>query len=80
MYEVEFLDGQVAEYSVNIIAENMYTQCNAEGNQYLLLNEVIDWRRDNNTAVACNDMYVYSHNSIDIIMEVLTLSSHLALP
>jgi hypothetical protein len=25
-------------------------------------------------------MYVYSHNSIDIIMEVLTLSSHLALP
>jgi hypothetical protein len=25
-------------------------------------------------------MYVYSRNNIDIIMEVLTLSSHLALP
>jgi hypothetical protein len=80
MYEVEFPDGQVAEYSVNIIAENMYTQCDAEGNQYLLLNEIIDWRRNNNNAVACNDMYVYSRNNIDIIMEVLTLSSHLALP
>jgi hypothetical protein len=80
MYEVEFPDGQVAEYSVNIIAENMYTQCDAEGNQYLLLNEIIDWRRNNNNAVACNDMYVYSCNNIDIIMEVLTLSSHLALP
>jgi hypothetical protein len=31
MYEIEFLDGQVAEYSVNVIAENMYTQCDAEG-------------------------------------------------
>jgi hypothetical protein len=45
MYEVEFPDGQVAEYSVNIIAENMYThQCDAEGNQYLLLNKIIDWK------------------------------------
>jgi hypothetical protein len=32
-YEEEFPYGQVAEYSENIIAENMYTQCDAEGNQ-----------------------------------------------
>jgi hypothetical protein len=43
-YKVEFLAGQVHKYSENIIAENMYTQCNAEGKQYLLLNEVIgEW-------------------------------------
>ena len=44
-YEVEFPDRQVAEYSANVIAENMYTQCDAEGNQYLLLDEIIDWKR-----------------------------------
>jgi hypothetical protein len=62
-YEVEFLDGQIPEYSVNVIAENMYTQCNTEGNQYLLLNESTDWRKDDSTAVTCDDMYVYSHNN-----------------
>jgi hypothetical protein len=62
-YEVEFLDGQVAEYSVTAIAENMYTQCNAEGNQHLLLDKIIDWRKDDKTTVTHNDMYVFSHNN-----------------
>jgi hypothetical protein len=63
MHEVEFPDGQVAEYSANAIAENMYAQCNAEGNQYLLLNETIDWRKDDSTTVTHDDMYIYSHNN-----------------
>ena len=41
-YEVEFPDGQTTEYSANIIAENMYAQCDTEGNQYLLLKEIVD--------------------------------------
>ena len=48
---------------MNVIAENMYTQCDAEGNQYLLLNEIIDWRKDDSTTVTRDDMYVYSHNN-----------------
>jgi hypothetical protein len=63
MYEVELPDRQVAEYSANVIAENMYTQCNAEGNQYLLLDKIINWRRDNNATDARDDMYVYSLNN-----------------
>ena len=31
-YIVEFLDGLEAEYSENVIAENMWTQCDVEGN------------------------------------------------
>jgi hypothetical protein len=47
MYEVKFPDRQMAHYSANVIAENMYSQCDAEGNQYLfLLDEIIDWHRD----------------------------------
>jgi hypothetical protein len=41
----------------------MYTQCHAVGNQYLLLDKIIDWRKDNSTAFASDDMYVYSHNN-----------------
>jgi hypothetical protein len=61
-YEVEFPDGQVTEYSVNIIAENMYTQCDTEGNQYLLLDEIIDWQKDESKAVKPEDKFVHSHN------------------
>ena len=60
-YEVEFPDGQVAEYSANVIAENMYTQCDTEGNQYLLLDEIVDWQSDE-TATKLEDKYVYSCN------------------
>ena len=31
-YEVEFIDGMTERYSANIMAENIYSQCNLEGN------------------------------------------------
>jgi hypothetical protein len=34
MYTVEFADGAKAEYSANVIAENMWAQCDIDGNQY----------------------------------------------
>jgi hypothetical protein len=40
----------------------MYTQCNTEGNQYLLLNEIIDWQKDESKAVKPEDKFVHSHN------------------
>ena len=33
MYVVAFPDGREAEYSANVIAENMLSMCDAEGNQ-----------------------------------------------
>jgi hypothetical protein len=38
------------------------TQCDTEGNQYLLLDEIIDWQKDESAAVKKEDKYVYSHN------------------
>jgi hypothetical protein len=32
-YEIEFPDGRSDEYTANVIAENMYAQCDAEGRQ-----------------------------------------------
>jgi hypothetical protein len=62
MYKVEFPDGQIVEYSANVIAENMYSQCDAEGNQYLLLGKIINWHRDDSQAIKIVGKYVYSVN------------------
>ena len=41
-YQVEFAGGKVTELTANTIAESMYTQCDADGNKYLLLNLLLD--------------------------------------
>jgi hypothetical protein len=45
-YEIEFPDGHSDEYTVNVIAENMYAQCDAEGRQYKLVEGNIDHKTD----------------------------------
>ena len=57
VYEVEFPDGEVAEYAANVIAENMYAQCDAEGNQFQLLEAISDHKSDGH-AVQMADAYV----------------------
>ena len=46
MYEVEFPDGDVAAYTANIIAENLYSQVDEEGKQYLMLDCIVDHKSD----------------------------------
>ena len=36
-YNVEFQGGETTELAANIIAESLYPQCDANGNNYLLL-------------------------------------------
>jgi len=57
VYEVQFPDGHTEEFSANTIAENIYSQVDEEGNQYLLLNEVIDHHRDG-LAIAIDDKWI----------------------
>ena len=53
VYNVEFSDGENAELGANIIAEFMYAKCDTEGNQYRLMDHIVDHRKDNN--VVCKD-------------------------
>ena len=46
IYEVELLDGIEKEFAANIIAHNMYSQCDADGNQYLLMEGIMDHKKD----------------------------------
>jgi hypothetical protein len=56
-YEIEFLDGPSDEYTANVIAENMYAQCDIEGRQFNLMEGIIDHRTDGH-AVAPAQMYI----------------------
>jgi hypothetical protein len=42
-YDVEFNNGTITELTANKIAECMYAQCDPEGNQYILLDCLVDF-------------------------------------
>ena len=46
MNQVEFAGGKVAELTANIIAESIYAQCDADWNEYLLLDLLIDYCKE----------------------------------
>jgi hypothetical protein len=45
-YEIEFPYGRSDEYTANVIAENMYVQCDIEGRQYNLMEGIVDNKTD----------------------------------
>jgi hypothetical protein len=55
VYEVRFPDRRTEELAANVIAEAVYGQCNADGNQYVLLDAIVDYRKDPSMAVARDD-------------------------
>ena len=57
-YEVEFPDGEVSEYTANVIAENMWAQCDLDGKQQVLLDAIVD-HKFTEEAVKYNDRFVY---------------------
>ena len=59
-YMVEFPDGEVTEYSANVIAQNMWAQCDLDGNQTILLDAIID-HRSNSNAITTADSFVYQN-------------------
>jgi hypothetical protein len=45
-YEIEFPDGRSDEYTANVIADNMYAQCDIEGRQYDIMEGIFDHKTD----------------------------------
>ena len=46
IYDVEFPDGQIKEYSANMIAENMLTQIDSKGMSTTLTESIVDFKKD----------------------------------
>ena len=45
VYEVQFPDGGISEYTTNIIVESLYSNCDDNGQQYSLLKGIFDHRK-----------------------------------
>ena len=58
-YVVEFPDGDVTEYTANVISESMIAQCDANGYDVKLLEAIVDHKKDGN-AVKDADRYFYN--------------------
>jgi len=61
-YLVEMADGSVNEYTANIIAENIYSQIDAEGRSYSLLKEISGYRKNPSVALTRANGYTISAN------------------
>ena len=62
VYELEFPDGRVEEYSLNVIVENLISQTDQDGFDVGLLDEIVDFRRDDEIAVPIDQGFVTSYN------------------
>ena len=50
---VEFPDGAEATYAANVVlAEGMYMQCDENGNQFLLLDSIVEHKADSTAVLA----------------------------
>jgi hypothetical protein len=56
-YEIAFPDGRSDEYTANVIAENMYAQCDIKGIHYNLIEGIIDHNTDGHAVEPAN-MYI----------------------
>jgi len=61
VYQVNFPDGNSAEYSTNMIAECLHSQVDEEGHQYLMIDEITDHKKTAE-AVADDEIYQVSYN------------------
>jgi hypothetical protein len=61
IHQVVFLSGNIAEYSASVITKCIYSQADDDRNQYLLLDEIINWKQIDD-AVENSRIYQGSHN------------------
>ena len=61
IYEVDFPNGDVKEYSSNIIAENMLTKFISYGYPLTMMKGILDYKRDDAVAITERDMYVITN-------------------
>ena len=66
IHEVELLDGEVKPYAANIIAENIWSQVDPEGQRYVIFESIIDHHIDSTIAVSKANMYLLVNRRLTI--------------
>ena len=62
-YAVEFIDGHSEALRANIIAQNFFSEIDEEGNQHILLDDFIDFRKSG-AAVSKEDAFITRSNGV----------------
>jgi hypothetical protein len=62
-YEIEFFNGHSEALSANLIAQNLFSQIDEEGIRHVLLDDIIDHRR-NVTALNKKDAFITMSNGV----------------
>ncbi len=72
VYEVEFSDGTIADYSANVIAEALYSQVDVDGNRFLLLKEIISHEKDTSALSPTDESFINGTGSRNPIRKITT--------
>jgi hypothetical protein len=64
-YEIDSPDGRSDECTANVIADNMYAQCDIEGRQYNIMEGIVDHKTDGH-AVEPADMYIKRRSNTNV--------------
>jgi hypothetical protein len=64
-YECILDDGTLYQYTANVIAENIFTQCDDEARRHAVLQEITDHKSDK-TAIHITNGYVMSKRCVKI--------------
>ncbi|KAL7474469.1 LOW QUALITY PROTEIN: hypothetical protein ACHAW6_000442 [Cyclotella cf. meneghiniana] len=70
VYEVRFLDGSTEALAANTIAEALYAQCNPDGNQYVMLDTIMDFRKNPDVAISRNDQVKIVNGCLTLYMRL----------
>ena len=62
-YIVDFEDGTESYLTANAIAQSMYAQCYPDGNQYLMLDTIVNFRRSTNALCYADQNFVKNRRS-----------------
>ena len=61
VYDVQFPDGMIQQYSANIIAENLYSQVDEDGRRYTMLDDIVEYSNDANAIDKDNGWITNQH-------------------
>ena len=67
-YDCELEDGSLMRYHANVIAENIFAQCDDEGRQHAVLAEIVDHKADGR-ALRADNGYVTTKNKRETCSE-----------
>ena len=57
VYTVDFPEGECADFSANVIAKHIFSQCDPNGRQFQLLQSIVDHKSDGH-AVKPADQFI----------------------